>query len=133
MIFCNWFSAIYLFCSGLPNMKTPMIRLSCLSASLILIFATSSVSAKQYYKWVDANGSTHYTTTPPPKTAKKKGKVDTYGWRNSAPTVATPANPADEPCSLLLQMQQTNKRHQPQIILQEIQLWISNNVKPMQL
>ncbi|MDO5542788.1 MAG: DUF4124 domain-containing protein [Acinetobacter sp.] len=75
-------------------MKTPMIRLSCLSASLILIFATSSVSAKQYYKWVDANGSTHYTTTPPPKSAKKKGKVDTYGWKNSAPTVATPANPA---------------------------------------
>lgn len=74
-------------------MKTPLIRLSCLSASLILIFATSAVSAKQYYKWVDANGSTHYTTTPPPKTAKKKGKVDTYGWKNSAPTVATPANP----------------------------------------
>ena len=68
-------------------MKTPMIRLSCLSASLILIFATSSVSAKEYYKWVDANGSTHYTTTPPPKTAKKKGKVDTYGWRNSAPNI----------------------------------------------
>ncbi|MDM1718826.1 DUF4124 domain-containing protein [Acinetobacter towneri] len=78
-------------------MKTPMIRLSCLSASLILIFATSAVSAKQYYKWVDVNGSTHYTTTLPPKTAKKKGKVDTYGWRNSAPTVATPANPADNP------------------------------------
>ena len=80
-------------------MKTPMIRLSCLSTSLILIFATSSVSAKQYYKWVDANGSTHYTTTPPPKTAKKKGKVDTYGWRNSAPTVATPANSTANPTS----------------------------------
>ena len=60
-------------------MKTPMIRLSCLSASLILIFATSSVSAKQYYKWVDANGSTHYTTTPPPKGAKRLDKISTYG------------------------------------------------------
>ncbi len=31
------------------------------------------------------------------KLPRKKGKVDTYGWRNSAPTVATPANPADNP------------------------------------
>lgn len=78
-------------------MKNHVRRLSYLSASLILIFATSSVSAKQYYKWVDANGSTHYTTTPPPKTAKKKGKVDTYGWKNSAPTIAIPANSTANP------------------------------------
>ena len=76
-------------------MKTPMIRLSCLSASLILIFATSAVSAKQYYKWVDANGSAHYTTTPPPKTAKKKGKVDTYGvTASSSSSQAAPVNNA---------------------------------------
>ncbi|HHW52742.1 DUF4124 domain-containing protein [Acinetobacter towneri] len=68
-------------------MKNHVRRLSYLSASLMLILGTSSVSAKQYYKWVDAKGSTHYTTTPPPKTAKKQGKVDTYGWRNSAPNI----------------------------------------------
>ena len=94
-------------------MKTPMIRLSCLSASLILIFATSSVSAKQYYKWVDANGSTHYTTTPPPKTAKKKGKVDTYGWKNSAPTVATPATPAVNPAPSATNQQATPTTNHP--------------------
>ena len=94
-------------------MKTPMIRLSCLSASLILIFATSAVSAKQYYKWVDANGSTHYTTTPPPKTAKKKGKVDTYGWKNSAPTVATPASPAVNPVPSATNPQATTTTNQP--------------------
>ena len=38
--------------------------------------------AKEYYKWVDAKGSTHYTITPPPKSAQKKGKVDTYGANN---------------------------------------------------
>ena len=68
-------------------MKNHVRRLSYLSASLMLILGTSAVSAKQYYKWVDTKGSTHYTTTPPPKTAKKQGKVDTYGWRNSAPNI----------------------------------------------
>lgn len=52
----------------------------------VFVLASANVMAKQYYKWVDANGSTHYTATPPPKNAKKQGKVDTYGWRNSAPT-----------------------------------------------
>ena len=71
---------------------------ACLVGMGIAMGSTQSF-AKTYYKWVDSQGSTHYTTTPPPKTAKKKGKVDTYGWRNSAPTVATPANPADNPTS----------------------------------
>ena len=54
----------------------------------VVALASANVMAKQYYKWVDANGSTQYTTTPPPKNAKKHGKVDTYGWRNSAPTTS---------------------------------------------
>ena len=46
---------------------------------LALFFSHQSY-AKEYYKWVDSNGSTHYTATPPPKTAKNKGKIDTYGY-----------------------------------------------------
>lgn len=45
--------------------------------------------AKEYYKWVDSNGSTHYTSTPPPKSAKKKGKVETYNWKSQSPTTAS--------------------------------------------
>ncbi|WP_407307225.1 DUF4124 domain-containing protein [Acinetobacter sp.] len=58
-------------------------------------FSLSSTTgfAKEYYKWVDAKGSTHYTTTPPPKSAKKKGKVDTYGTsRSSTPHQSPPKN-----------------------------------------
>ena len=44
--------------------------------------------AQNFYKWVDAKGSTHYTSTPPPKSAQKKGKVDTHGWKNSSPTTS---------------------------------------------
>lgn len=95
-------------------MKNHVRRLSYLSASLMLILGTSAVSAKQYYKWVDANGSTHYTTTPPPKTAKKKGKVDTYGWKNSAPTVATPANPAVNPTPTATNQQATPTTNHPE-------------------
>jgi hypothetical protein len=56
-----------------------------------LIICSTSTFAKEYYKWVDSKGSTHYTTTPPPKTAKKHGKIDTYGYYNSTPTPAPAA------------------------------------------
>ena len=31
-----------------------------------------------FYKWVDSKGTTHYTQTPPPKSARKIKKVATY-------------------------------------------------------
>ena len=51
--------------------------------------------AREYYKWVDANGSTHYSKTPPPKNAKKQGRVETFGTKSS--TVATTQTPQNEP------------------------------------
>ena len=87
-------------------MKHSLFMLLMSAAAISTMAISSQVSAKQYYKWVDSKGSTHYTTTPPPPNAKKQGKLETYGWNNSAPyqpaaaeqpTVtpnATPANPA---------------------------------------
>lgn len=63
---------------------TKILMLSC-STALLLAGISSQSMAKEYYKWVDAKGSTHYTTTPPPKNAKKQGKAQTHGWSNSAP------------------------------------------------
>ncbi|MCE6008585.1 DUF4124 domain-containing protein [Acinetobacter soli] len=55
--------------------------------SLVLLsgfaFTTNMLYAQSYYKWIDAQGSTHYTKTPPPKGAKKQGKVDTYSSTSS--------------------------------------------------
>jgi hypothetical protein len=34
---------------------------------VLLIAGTGLASAEQYYKWKDADGVWHYTTTPPPK------------------------------------------------------------------
>lgn len=48
-------------------------------ATTTFLLCSSQNYAQQYYKWVDANGSTHYTTTPPPKGAKRLDKVSTYG------------------------------------------------------
>ncbi|OTG76136.1 hypothetical protein B9T26_03295 [Acinetobacter sp. ANC 4169] len=45
--------------------------------SLILL-ASAYIHAQDFYKWVDAKGSTHYTTTPPPKNAKWLGSISTY-------------------------------------------------------
>lgn len=44
----------------------------------IILFASVCIHAQNFYKWVDANGSTHYTTTLPPKNAKRLGSVSTY-------------------------------------------------------
>lgn len=44
---------------------------------------TTPTYAQDFYKWVDASGSTHYTTTPPPKErgVNGKGKIKTYNSR----------------------------------------------------
>ncbi|MFM6958637.1 MAG: DUF4124 domain-containing protein [Acinetobacter sp.] len=60
-------------------------------ATVTLLFCSSQNYAQQYYKWMDANGSTHYTTTPPPKGAKSLNKISTYG--SSHPNVAPPTAP----------------------------------------
>jgi len=44
-----------------------------------ILLSSSQGQAQQYYKWMDKSGSTHYTTTPPPKGAKHLNKVSTYG------------------------------------------------------
>ncbi|HDG7210384.1 DUF4124 domain-containing protein [Acinetobacter nosocomialis] len=59
----------------------------------ILVCSTQS-QAEQYYKWVDKNGSTHYTTTPPPKGAKHLNKVSTYGTQ---PSVKNPTSNPEQP------------------------------------
>ncbi|WP_213069927.1 DUF4124 domain-containing protein [Acinetobacter soli] len=70
--------------------------------SLVLLssvaFTTNTLYAQSYYKWIDAQGSTHYTKTPPPKGAKKQGKVDTYSSTSSTSaatsSTTTPPTPA---------------------------------------
>ena len=56
------------------KMKTSLIILAATLASTAPQFA----QAQKFYKWVDSSGSTHYTTTPPPRNAKKLGNVSTY-------------------------------------------------------
>ena len=70
--------------------------------SLILLAATLASTAPQFaqaqkfYKWVDSSGSTHYTTTPPPRNAKKLGNVNTYNdtpsGQNYTPASTTQAS-----------------------------------------
>lgn len=65
-------------------------------ATTALLFCSTQNHAQQYYKWVDANGSTHYTTTPPPKGAKRLNKVSTYGGNQPTQAPATTANQAPQ-------------------------------------
>ena len=71
------------------NLSSLKTTLYIAATTAILIHSTQS-QAQQYYKWMDKNGSTHYTTTPPPKSAKHLNKVSTYGSqpsiKNSTPT-----------------------------------------------
>lgn len=59
-------------------MNTSFAQPICLLFSVSTFLCATQVSAKEFYKWVDAKGSTHYTTTPPPKNVQHKGKVNTY-------------------------------------------------------
>ncbi|MDR6797195.1 DUF4124 domain-containing protein [Acinetobacter calcoaceticus] len=72
-------------------MNLSYLKTSLYTVVTTVIFICSSQSqAQQYYKWMDKSGSTHYTTTPPPKSAKHLNKVSTYGSqpfvKNSTPT-----------------------------------------------
>ncbi len=77
-------------------MASSFIKIGFTVTSLVLSLSSTSSFAKEYYKWVDAKGSTHYTTTPPPKSAKKKGKVDTYGATRSTSQTTQENNAAKE-------------------------------------
>ena len=86
-------------------------------ASAVFAFVamgSSTVMAKQYYKWVDSKGSTHYTTTPR-STAKK---IDTYGYQGSSTPVSQPAPQQNTPTP-----NQPPQQNQPQN---------NNNVSPQQ-
>lgn len=52
------------------------MRILCLFTALAALSTT--IHATEYYKWVDKNGVTAYSATPPPVSAKKKAKVSTY-------------------------------------------------------
>lgn len=51
---------------------------SSIMMSICLIICTHNTQAQSFYKWIDAEGSTHYTLTPPPKTVQNMGQVKTY-------------------------------------------------------
>ena len=50
----------------------------CLGLSTFILTISNTSHAQNFYKWTDKNGSTHYTRTPPPNSAKKVSKVTTY-------------------------------------------------------
>ena len=67
----------------------------------IALLSSTQSFAKQYYKWVDSKGSTHYTATPPPKSAKQKGKVETYGSRHSISENNAAVTPNQQPTNVV--------------------------------
>ncbi len=76
-------------------MAPSMIKIGFIATGLIFSLSSTNSFAKEYYKWVDAKGSTHYTASPPPKSAVKKGKVNTYGATRSVTPVPSSQSPAE--------------------------------------
>lgn len=77
--------------------------------------SSSQNHAQQYYKWVDASGSTHYTATPPPKGAKRLDKVTTYGSHNysSSNATSTTTQPTQMPQSDINQQNNSSTTNMP--------------------
>lgn len=53
---------------------------------LILSIYPATSHTQDFYKWTDANGSTHYTVNPPPNHVKKLGSISTYQNSNGQPS-----------------------------------------------
>ena len=49
-----------------------MLRTPLLGLGVLLLCAAPVHAADKYYKWVDAQGTTHYTQTPPPASKARK-------------------------------------------------------------
>jgi len=90
-------------------MKTIAIKSTIISISTAFILLSPSSFAQDYYKWVDSKGSTHYTKTPPPASAKKKAKVETYGWKNSAPTSSGASTSNEVPSDVVKATEEAKK------------------------
>lgn len=58
-------------------------------AALLGALLTTPVMAAQYYKWIDENGVTHYSETPPPVTAKNTSEVKVQTKSPSGAAAAT--------------------------------------------
>ena len=54
--------------------KSILSKIFCLTMAM----QSSYIFAQDFYKWVDKNGTTNYTKTPPPKGARNVGSVNTY-------------------------------------------------------
>jgi hypothetical protein len=74
---------------------------SVLTGALLCAATLSSAQAVQFYKWIDKNGSTHYTQEHPGKNASKIIKTvlvdDTPPPASSTPTPASIATNAEQP------------------------------------
>lgn len=54
------------------ELVTPMLRIFLLATAVLSL---SVANAGQVYKWVDKDGRTHYTNTPPPEAAQQERQV----------------------------------------------------------
>ena len=87
----------------MKSLRTLKMAVNTLIISSI-VMASGHALADNFYKWVDSQGTTHYTKTPPPKTAKKRSTVETYGFTPPSdgttatePTTPSAADPAAAP------------------------------------
>ncbi|CAB1075206.1 hypothetical protein D1AOALGA4SA_3026 [Olavius algarvensis Delta 1 endosymbiont] len=54
------------------NMKFAVFTISC----LVILSVAPGVGAQRLYTWIDENGVTHITDTPPPSKAKLEDSVE---------------------------------------------------------
>ena len=77
-----------------------MRRLRTLAAGVIAMVVACGALAQHMYRWVDENGRTHVTDTPPPPSAKnvqKKALVSNTSSKNASPAPELEAAVKDAP------------------------------------
>ena len=62
-----------------------------LAACFCALLVSAVASAEQFYKWIDAQGTTHYTEDPPPPSATNSSEVRVSTRQPSGSDAAPPA------------------------------------------
>lgn len=75
---------------ALTTRLTNCLKLTAVCSMLSLAFSSTTI-ADTYYRWVDKNGVTHYTTTPPENTKAVMINTRTGGAKSASPFKEVPS------------------------------------------
>jgi hypothetical protein len=109
---------------GTLSMVRGRFLIGCIAASLCVAAMAQDAT---YYKWTDANGTVHFSATPPPDKKAKALVLEGQEGSQTAPTPAPPTVPA-EPSDELEKAQAAYRQHSCEAARNDLKLLEQNRM-----